>query len=298
MQTERVTFFSDGLKLDGSFYFPDDADHATPQPLVIACSGFTGLNSIHPARFARYLTARGHACFGFDYRGFARSEGEPGRVILEEQVQDIIHATAFAASDERIDDNQIVLLGWGMGAGLVLDAAREHPGIIGLVAVNGFYHGPRVQRAHRGEEGYRQFQQRVVEQLRRQSVTGESERIEPFDAYPLDPQSREYVNNVLRKDPDYDTRGCFYELANSLLRWHPEAYAPLMNTPILIAHGDRNELHPTIEAISLLRAYAGPKQLFWIEGAGHTEFMHDGDPKFQSLAARIDEWLQQQLGGP
>jgi len=295
MQTEQVSFFSDGLKLDGSFYLPDDFDDSTPQPLIIACSGFTGLNSIHPARFARYLTQHGYACFGFDYRGFAKSEGERGRVILDEQVRDIIHAAAFAAADDRIDENRLVLLGWGMGAGLVLDAARERPGVIGLITVNGFYNGRRVQVAHRGEEGYRKFQARVVEQLARQATTGKSEQIEPFDAYPLDPQSSTYVDNVLRKNADYDTEGYAYELANSLIRWHPEAYASSMHIPVLIAHGDQNTLHPTIEAESLLHSYAGPKELYWIKGAGHTEFMHDDDPKFQALGARIADWLQQRL---
>lgn len=295
MHTEETTFYSDGLKLSGSFYLPDSGQDG-PRPLVIACSGFTGLNSIHPARFARYLTKHGFLCFGFDYRGFAKSEGERGRVILEEQVRDVIHATAFAVNDPRADAGRIVLLGWGMGAGLVLDAARERPGLAGIVAINGFYCGRRVQVAHRGEEGYRRFREAVVEQLGRHAHTGEREEIEPFEAYPLDPQSKFYVDTVLRQNADYETTGYFYELANSLLRWHPEAYAPYMSTPILIAHGDRNELHPTIEAVSLLRVYAGPKQLYWIEGAGHTEFMHDDNPRFQALGARIVGWLNELFG--
>lgn len=296
MQSENVTFFSDGLKLTGMFFLPDEFDAGSPQPLIVSCSGFTGLCDIHPARFARYLTARGHLCFGFDYRGFADSEGERGRVLLEEQVRDILHAVAFAAADDRVDANRVILLGWGMGAGLVLDAARQLDGVIGVIGANGFYHGDRVQRAHRSDAEYQQFRETIAQERAERARTSKPRTGDPFDIYPLDPQSRTYVDNVLRKNPDYDTQDYSYELADSLLRWNAEAYAPHMDIPLLVAHGDQNKLHPTNEAQSLFDAYAGPKELFWLEGAGHTEFMLDDDPKFQALAGRIEQWVRDRIG--
>lgn len=295
MQAEETSFYSDGLRLAATYCWPDDHDDATPSPMIIANSGFTGLRHIHPARFARYLTRRGQPCFGFDYRGFADSEGARHRVLLEEQVRDIIHAAAYVAGDDRVDASQLVLLGWGMGAGLVLDAARHHPGIIGIIAINGFYDGSRVQRAHRGEAGYRAFCNRVDAERRQRSRTGTAETTDPFDLYPLDRQSRTYVDDVLRKTPGYQAELYSFELADSLLRWDPLAYADQMHLPVLIAHGSQNRLHPVEEAQSLHDAYAGPKELYWIEGAGHTEFMHDDDPTFQALGSRVADWIDKQL---
>lgn len=297
MTEERTRCFSDGLRLSGTFFWPDGPVGDTPRPLVVACSGFTGLCSIHPARFARYLTARGHACFGFDYRGFAESEGTPGRVLLEEQVRDIIHAVAFAAADPRVDARRIVLLGWGMGAGLVLDAARILPGIIGIIAANGFYNGRRFQHAHRGDDGLRSFCEQVDAERADRARTGQATEVDPFDIYPLDPQSREYVDRVLRKTAGYEAERYSMELADSLLRWDVEAYAGQMDVPLLVAHGRENRLHPPAEAESLYAAYAGPKSIYWIEQAGHTEFMHDDNPRFQALGARIAEWLAERFGG-
>lgn len=296
MRTEATDFFSDGLKLGAEFHWPDEASVA-PQPMVIACSGFTGLRHIHPARFARHLTERGLACFGFDYRGFADSEGPRNRVLLEEQVRDIIHAVGFVSGDDRVDASRIILLGWGMGAGLVIDAARGLPGVIGIVAANGFYNGARVQRAHRGEEGYRAFVVRVDEERRRRCRSGQAEQTDPFDIYPLDAQSRTYVDDVLRKTPGYEADAYSFELAESLLRWDVEAPAREMKVPILIAHGDENQLHPVAEAESLHRTYGGPKALFWLAGAGHTEFMHDDDPRFIKLGGRVADWIETRLGG-
>ncbi len=298
MRTEPATFYSDGLKLSGAFFLPDEMDESTPRPLVIPCSGFTGLMKIHPARFARFLTQRGLMCFGFDYRGFAESEGERGRVVLDEQVRDIIHATSFAEADPRVDRDRIILLGWGMGAGLVIDAARELLGVLGLIAVNGFYDGKRVQIAHRGPTDYLAFRDHAREQFTRRARGGKADRGDPFYFYPLDPQSRTYVDNVLRQFDKYDTADYSAELADSLLRWNPEAYAPHMRTPLLIAHATRNALHPYTEAEYLFSAYGGPKELHWIYDAGHTEWMLDDNEKFQALGRKIVAWIEGLLHQP
>jgi fermentation-respiration switch protein FrsA (DUF1100 family) len=55
----------------------------------------------------------------------------------------------------------------------------------------------------------------------------------------------------------------------------------LKDTPIFIAHGDQNALHPVEEAKSLYEKYPGPKQLYWIPNAGHTEWMLDESPSIR-----------------
>lgn len=295
MRTQSCTFFSDGLRLQGAFLRPDEQADANgrPRPLVIPCSGFTGLMAIHPARFARSLTAAGHQCFAFDYRGFADSEGDRGRVLLEEQVRDIRHAVAFAAANREVDAERIVLLGWGMAGGLILDAVRELPGVVGLIAANGFFNGRRVQRAHRGEEGLAEFEDRVRQERAERAQTNKPRQVDPFDIYPLDANSRTYVDSTLRSFAQYDAETYSFELAESLLRWRPEVYAPELTLPLLIAHGDRNELHPTSEVEHLHERYTGPCETFWIKDAGHTDFMHDDDPRFQALAARVISFVEQ-----
>lgn len=295
MHTQEIHFYSDGYKLAGSFFRPDNGNGSSPQPLVIPCSGFTGLCRIHPARFARYLTARGHHCFGFDYRGFAQSEGPRGRVLLEEQVRDITAALAYVRSDPQVDERRVILLGWGMGGSLVLDAARAAHGVIAVAAVNGFYNGLRFEQAHRDEAEMREFLDRVETERAERARTGRARFVDPFEIYPLDPVSREYVDNVLRKTPGYQGQSYSLELADSLLRWNVEAYAPHMHTPLLILHGAENQLHPPEEPRSLHDAYGGPKELHWVRDAGHTEFMHDDDPRFQAMAARLEQWIQQRL---
>jgi uncharacterized protein len=292
MKAEARNFYSDGYVLDGRIYWPDDYSPDGRYPLVIACSGFTGLHQIHPARFARYLTARGYLCFSFDYRGFGDSEGEKMRVILEEQVRDIRSAVATAIALPSVERGNVVLLGWAMGAGLVLDAARELPGVSGLCCLNGLYDGADFQRWHRGEEGLAQLRSDIEDEGRRRAHTGKLRWVDPFTIYPLDPVTESYVTGTLHTFDAYDASACSFELAESLLRWSVLPQAPQMNLPLFLAHGEDNKLHPPHQASALADAYGGPVQVEWLAKAGHTEWMEDDHPTFRDLCDRLHSWLE------
>lgn len=288
MEVHETTFYSDGLALAGAFHEPP-AGVARRGPVVVACSGFMGLRNIHPARLARALTPRGYTVFGFDYRTFAPSAGERGCVILDEQVRDI--ANAVRAVRRVVGGRPLVLCGWAMGAGLILPAADLVGPLAGLVCLNGFYDAQRVQRAVRGEEGWRRFLAELGEMQRAAVEAPDRAWVDPFFVYPLDPVTQGYVDDVLRKDPAFGPR-VWLPFADSLLRFAPERRLDhLSRTPLLLVHGRRNALHPQEEARSLHGRYPGPRRLHWLDGAGHTEWMLDDHPIFRALVDELDGWL-------
>jgi len=293
MIEQKVKFISDGLTLDGAF-FVDENNNDTSLPIVIACSGFTGQKNIHPERYARALTKKGFTVFGFDYRGFGESEGVRERVILEEQVRDIANAVSIVHERATEEHRKVVLAGWGMAGGLILDAYRICEGqVAALVSMNGFFDGLRVQKALRGEHGWKEFKQFMATERLRLAKGGEKKGIDPFDIYPLDPVSREYVFTELVKAPGYGVT-CDLDFADSLISFKPEAHLDerFSSVPLLIAHGADNELHPVTEPKSLYAAYPGPKELFLLEGGGHTEWMLDENPLFIKFSSKIAEWIK------
>ncbi len=292
MTEESVSFYSDGLRLDASLYAAETTSTEERDIVIVTCSGFQGLKKIHPERFARSLTKRGYRCFGFDYRGFGKSEGRAGEVSLEEQARDIANALAFLSEHPRARGRKMVLMGWGMGAGLILEAARIAPPVHALVAINGFYDAGRIQRQVRGGAGWSEFQSWFQQESSRLSRSGETPETDPFHVYPLDPVTEEYVDRVLRQNAGFGTP-VKPGFAASLLLFAPERRLDhLRQTPILIVHAQRNQLHPPGEAQSLFEKYPGPKTLYWIPDAGHTEWMLDDDPKFRSLVECLDGWIQ------
>ncbi|MGH3416627.1 MAG: alpha/beta hydrolase family protein [Actinocrinis sp.] len=134
MVSHPLPFFSSRLRLDADLHLPDDPGTGAPYPALVAASGFQGLKVIHPERFARALTPRGYAVLAFDYRGFGYSEGERGRLVPQEWVQDVLAAVDRLGAEDIIDPTRIGLLGWGLGgvvlvgaAGLLLTPRRARP---------------------------------------------------------------------------------------------------------------------------------------------------------------------------
>lgn len=293
MQSESISVASDGLQLDGSYYW-EEGVLKSDSPVVIVCSGFTGLKHIHPERFARFLARKGYLCVGFDYRGFGDSEGRRGKVLLEEQVRDIANVVAAVRARADQEGRRLVLAGWGMAGGLVLDAYRLVEDLVdGLISMNGFFDAVRVQKALRGELGWKKFRQFLNQERLRLAQGGESRELDPFDIYPLDPISKGYVDEVLWKTPGYGLTSDL-AFADSLITFRPESHIDqrFARTPLLVAHGGENDLHPVTEAHSLYAAYPGPKSLFLLPQGGHTEWMLDEDPRFQAFATQVASWLQ------
>ena len=290
MQTTTHHFFSDNLQLEGYYYEADRGSDAA-KPIILTCSGFTGLARIHPERYARAFTKKGYPCFGFDYRGFGNSQGAVGQVLLDEQIRDIANAVEFVSQKAGAENRKIVLAGWGMGAGLILKSALLTDKIAGLVLMNGFYNNVRVQKALRSASGYQKFQG-WLNQQRAQVIQGQAKAdLDPFDIYPLDPVSKDYVDSVLRKTPGYGLT-CSVSFADSLLSFDAEAgVESLAHIPTLVAHGADNALHPVLEAQSIFDRLSGDKELFLLEGAGHTEWMLDDNPLFIKFSNTIEEWI-------
>ena len=294
MKEKRASFYSDGHKLDGSWYLPPKGKENKSAPLLLICSGFLGLKDIHPARFARFFTELGYRGFSFDYRGFGKSEGVRGHVLLEEQIEDISNAISFVLPRLK-ESRKIVLIGWGMGGGLVLEAAHTMNAsreIVGLMSLNGFYSGERVQQNVRGSRKWKQLQHWALKQ-RMRNVRYKNQQISPFDIYPLDPITQKYVDTELRKNKDFGGNVTLAFLG-SLMRFAPECnLADLSLIPLFIAHGTKNLTHPPNEARALYKKYPGGKTLYWIKDAGHTEWMHDDHPTFLALTQKMHIWLKQ-----
>src|SRR5699024_3829606 len=103
MTVRSVPFFSDRHLLYAEIHLPEGANAAAPCPVIVACSGFEGLKTIHPERFARVFTPRGYAVLAFDYRGFGFSEGERGRIVAQEWTEDVRAAVGMLSTIPEID---------------------------------------------------------------------------------------------------------------------------------------------------------------------------------------------------
>lgn len=289
MIEKKTTFYSEGAKLQASFYYPDNFSADEPYPVLIVNSGYQGFNEFYPKMFAELFTERGYVCFGFDYRGMADSEGDKGTVLLEQQIEDVRNSVTFAQTHENVDATRIALLGWGMGAANVVVAAEKAQNVAAVVAMNGFYDGERWLKSVHTYDEWTKIVQEVQDDRIRRVTEGESKLGETFEHYPLDPATKDYVQNELEQVYGFGhpTRLQFTE---SIIELKVARSAARLNIPLFIAHGVDNTLHPIAEAEELFAAASSPKALYRVAGR-HNDFMFVDHPVFVEMCDHIEPFL-------
>jgi uncharacterized protein len=289
---ESIRFFSDGHRLDGELWHPPSSSCSA---VVIPCSGYLGLKGLHPARFARALVPRGYACFCFDYRGFGFSAGQPGRLFPGEQVEDIRAAIDYLCSREDIAGPPLVLLGWGLGGALVIAEAAHDSRVAAVVALNALADGYRTTRALHDDASWA----RLMERLERDRVErvryGHSALIHAFEVVRLRSPTLDYVETELYKDSAFGFPVTCHS-SEHLLRFSVEnLVGRIAPRPLFLAHGAANDLYSPEEAQRLYQLAGEPRELHVLEGAGHSEWMHDDHQTFQQLIGLITDFLQRSL---
>jgi uncharacterized protein len=286
-----IRFFSDGQRLDGELWRPGDA----PAAVIVACSGYLGLKGLQPARFARALVPRGFACLCFDYRGFGFSDGERGRLIPDEQVEDIRSAVDYLASDAETESWPVVLLGWGLGGALVIAEAAADQRVRAVISVNAIADGYRTTRALHDDASWAALETRLAADRAARVRCGRSALIPAFDVVRLEGLTRDYVESELYKDSGFGFP-VTCEASDRLLRFSVEhLVGRIAPRPLFVAHGTANDLYPPTEAERLHELAGQPRELHLLEGAGHSEWMHDGHATLLHLTDLIADFLDRSL---
>jgi fermentation-respiration switch protein FrsA (DUF1100 family) len=294
MQERQISFYSEGYKLDGTVYLPDDYQPGEKRPAVIPNSGYQGFNEFYPRLFAKNLTEAGYVCLGFDYRGFANSEGKKGKVLLDEQVEDIKNAISFLQIQEEVNSENIGLIGWGMGGANVVRVAAADKRVKAVAALNGFYNGERWLKSIHTYVEWNNILKTIEEDRVRRVETGESLLEDPFIHYPLDPATNDYVNKELVPLSPFGKQTAIQFTESIATMNADKVAAEISPCPLFVAHGKDNFLHPLDESVALYEAAKEPKQFYLIDGK-HNDFMYHQHPVFQELVQQLKNFFGSHL---
>ena len=294
MEHRPITFFSDGLRLDGELHLPSGIEPGERRPAVITCSGYQGLKVIHPERFARALVPDGYVCLTFDYRGFGRSGGARGRLVPQEQCEDVRAGVSFLETIPEVDPEAISLVGWALGGGVAIYAAADDERVRRVVAINPIGDGRRSTCFMHDADSWQRLLERVEADRRRRALDGTSELVDPFDVVRLDGVTKAYVDEELRREDGFGSNVSL-ESADFLLRFRPaDVVARIAPRPLLLIHGLENRLHAPAESHDLFARAGEPKRLELLVGSGHTEWAFDEHPTFQQVAALVRDFIGQE----
>ena len=265
MTETRVTFKSDGLTLTGVVSVPDDAAPGEKRPAFMVLHGF---GSTHNAGNVKtpcaLLNKLGYVTLRFDMRGCGDSEGEKGRLICLEQVEDTRNALTFLSGHPNVDGARIGVMGSSFGAAVAVYAAGVDRRIAACVSASGWGNGETKFRGqHAGPGEYERFLKMLDEGKRHREKTGQSMMVSRYDIVPIPEHLR---GHVLEKS----IMQMHVETAQGMFDFRPEnVIGDIAPRPCLLMHSSVDSVTPTQQSIDMFARAKQPTELHLFSGTDH-----------------------------
>jgi alpha-beta hydrolase superfamily lysophospholipase len=292
MKREDVAFYSEGCRLSGHLYLPDGRAEGERRPAVVLAHGYTGVKELMLPDYAERFAAQGWVALTFDYRGFGTSEGQRGRLLALEQVEDIRNAVTYVRTRSEVDPDRLGLWGTSYGCGLVIYAAAYDERVKAVVAQIGIADG--MTSATRALNPQQVAALRMgIEQDRRQRVlTGRGTYVDPFAIIP-DPEMIAFFERHLPVMPHLRTQ-ILLQYVEAHLEFSPisvvDRVAP---RALLIIAAEHDAICPADELKRMYERAGEPKRFVLVEGATHFQ-CYEGEGMERTCGEAI-EWYKAHL---
>src|SRR3984885_1052307 len=187
MSQDVVSFQSAGLRLHGVVSVPEGVRPGERRAAFLVLHGF-GSNSESPTCItpAQVLGEFGYVPLRFDMRACGKSEGEFGRIICLEQVEDTGNALDFLAKHPAVHPDRIGVIGSSFGGAVGVYAGGTNPRIAAVISNGGWGDGERKFRGqHPGPEKWQKFTNMLKEGREHRARAGKSLMVPRYDIVPI-----------------------------------------------------------------------------------------------------------------
>jgi uncharacterized protein len=295
-----VTGTPSSLMLAGHLYLPDERDEGR-LPAVAVGHPYTGVKEQTSAIYARHLVEHGFAALTFDAAYQGQSEGEPrGLENPFQRADDVKAAVSFLSTLDDIDPNRIGALGICASGGYVPFAAQTDNRIKAVATVSVVDVGSYV-RDGLGRTDASTFKSMLTQvgDLRTQEAFGHPARLAsalPDKAPDSGPKfyrdGFDYYRTPRGHHPRSDNMWVLRSVEHMA---HYDSYAHIdwiSPHPLLMVAG--TEADTAYFSKEAIEKAGDPKELHWIEGAGHFE-LYDRDEYVKQAVARIAPFFDEAL---
>jgi fermentation-respiration switch protein FrsA (DUF1100 family) len=271
ISTSPAEFFSWGQRIACDLYGPPDDASGAPLPGVVLCNGLRGVKEWVLPAFAEIFAANGYKALVFDHRGFGASEGVPGRLIPQEQVEDIRNAITFLAGQPDVDAERIVLWGTSFGAANAISVGAAEDQVAAIVAQVPFGDWGRVMKQTLPAEGFAALVAEYTEDRAERVTSGKSRRISPDRMLDNEESRAAKAAAPVASAGERPPLTFPLEAVERCFEYCPErVVAGVAPTPLLIIGSVHDGVIPFSECESLSENAREPKQLKSVE-FGHYE---------------------------
>ncbi|MBI4977215.1 MAG: alpha/beta fold hydrolase [Spirochaetes bacterium] len=260
-----ISFYSEGKKLAGHLYIPDNA--AGPCKTVVLCHGFAGIKEILLPGYAEAYAKEGYASLVFDYRGFGESEGDRGRLVPAEQVADIRNAITYIRTCPEVSRDHIALWGSSFGAANAIHAAAVDERVQCVVAQITYASGERMVLGGQDAAGRAKVLSTIEKVWERAVTTNKVMALTP-DQILTDDDSKTFYGNAMKQYPLLAVKIPLFTLKH-IIEYKPEDAIRRVRVPVCIIGAENDIVCPVSETHALFAAANEPKEMSIIPKARH-----------------------------
>ena len=231
MRREIVYFKSDGLKLKGQLFIPEK----TPCPVLCLCHGMPRGGTADPndhgyVGLADRFTEEGFLTVIFNFRGSGESEGN---FDIRGWTHDLKVVLEHICNMKEAEQGNITLMGFSAGAAVAIYVAAQDQRVSSIIACA----CPDTSRLAKNRE----LAQTVIADYRKMGVIKDAN---------FPPSLQSWMQG-------------FAEIYSD--KWIDK----LSPRPILIIHGDKDDVVSPNSAFNLYERAGEPKEIMIVKGAGH-----------------------------
>ncbi len=293
MQCESVSFYSEGVRLQGDLYRPDGAGPDDARAGIVLCHGYTGVKSLYLPDNARVLTEAGYVVLAFDYKGWGASEGPRTRLAPFSRVADVQAALTFLGTRPGVDPAHLGLYGTSYGGATVIWAAALDERVRCVVSVVGIGDGRRWMRSVRRPDEWHDLLARAQADREQAVVSGESAMVERDEILLQDRTSAELSAAARAGNPDAVST-VPASFIDETLSFHADwVVGKIAPRPLLLITTEDDRLVPPEESQSLYDLAGEPKRLVVLKGYGHYDVY--AEPAFGEVMAATLAWYRAHL---
>jgi pimeloyl-ACP methyl ester carboxylesterase len=292
LSEETVTIPSAGLRLSGVVSVPLGAAERRAAFLVL--HGF-GSNKTSPTVLGpcKVLGDLGYATMRFDMRGCGDSEGERGRVICVDQIEDTQNALTFLARHVSVDGARIGVIGTSFGGAVGVYTGGVDERIAAVVSNGGWGDGERKFRGqHRSPQEWARFTAMLEEGRAHRARTGKSLMVSRYDIVPIPAHLRSNLAaNSVEMFPAETAQSMFDFRADDVV-------GRIAPRPLLLLHAADDSVTPTEQSVELFRRAGKPVELHLFSDADHFMFAESNVRVWGVLRDWLDRYFPPRVNKP
>jgi len=303
MRTD-VTFPSAGLQLAGHLYTPDE-DTGDPRPAIVVGHPGSGVKEQAAGLYAGRLAAQGFVTLAFDAAYQGESEGEPrGLEDPAHRIEDLKAAVSFLTTREEVDPGRIGVLGICASGGYSLAAAGTDHRIKAVGTVSAVDIARQFRMGADGTQAPAVLQSMLDAAADARTAEARGEEARTFDLFPAtEEEARQGGRHVFEGWQYYCTPRAMHPRSAKALTWTSvdhivtfdafRAVDLIAPRPLLMIVG--REAVTSWMSVEAFQQAQSPKELVWIEGAGHND-LYDRDEYVTPAVATLADFYSNHLG--